>query len=217
MKKPFVIFVGGWGGSAKRMLKTYLSECHKSPGERDFIRDMMDIEQKELSEDNVYLFNTHDRFPPEHLDTNIKVVIPIAHPLNVVLYTCFRLSPRKQIPQLRLDVLTNKSIDQLYDEIILKESWKHFDAFRFEDHLDRWYKHHSYPVMFVKYDAMWTHTNKILEFCELPSECEKDFPEKRIRVVDWTSFEEKDLLQETYKGLIEKYEKMDDVTIFEAK
>ena len=58
------------------------------------------------------------------------------------------------------------------------------DPIGMAEHFKRWAtdtEELNYPLLIVRYDEMWEHLEKILSFCNIPSDEIKKFPEKRAR------------------------------------
>jgi hypothetical protein len=83
------------------------------------------------------------------------------------------------------------------------------DPFRMSEHFHKWTDaDRSYPILCLKFDALWKHLPETFAFLGLPSRTLDDFPEKRDRHSDWTEQPPKirRRLQEKYGRLADDIE-----------
>jgi len=101
------------------------------------------------------------------------------------------------------------------DQLIEKKQ----DIFEFENHFDNWLKGSDYPIMFVRYEAMWENLDKIFEYAEVPHNYWDTFPEKRQRESKMKSLPEpvQQGIKEIYGDFSERTEKVDDVFVIKPK
>ncbi|MCP9237070.1 sulfotransferase domain-containing protein [Lewinella sp. JB7] len=59
------------------------------------------------------------------------------------------------------------------------------ELFGFGEHFDRWVRSdRNYPILVVKYDALWDNLPEIIRFAGLPESVLQDFPERKPRATD---------------------------------
>jgi hypothetical protein len=59
------------------------------------------------------------------------------------------------------------------------------DLFRRYEQLDNWTRGASYPILLVRYEALWNKLDKVLEFLQLPVEHRSRFPKRKPRETDF--------------------------------
>jgi NDP-sugar pyrophosphorylase family protein len=93
------------------------------------------------------------------------------------------------------------------------------DIFKFENHFDNWLKGSDYPIMFVRYEAIWENLDKILEYSEVPNDYWETFPEKKQRESKVSSLPKQfqQGIKEIYSDFSERVEKIDDVFVVKPK
>lgn len=65
-----------------------------------------------------------------------------------------------------------------------------YDPFRMDDHFQAWAEaDRSYPILLVRFDALWDHLPELLAFAGVRSTYHAAFPEHRPRNSDWTQAE----------------------------
>ena len=90
------------------------------------------------------------------------------------------------------------------------------DHFRLTEQYREWTsRDRDYPIMLVKYGALWQNLREITAFAGLPIEAVGDFPERRSRSSDWReeSPEVRSGLQRIYGDLHQEIKSAHDITI----
>jgi hypothetical protein len=74
------------------------------------------------------------------------------------------------------------------------------DVFRRYQQLENWCMGAPYPVLLVRYEALWNNLETVLDFLQVPSDRRRDFPKQKPRKTDLGGLE-----AETLKGLERLY------------
>lgn len=131
-------------------------------------RDTLDM--KEYESGTVY--KTHD-LAPSKLPKNVGVIFTYTHPHDIVRSVLNREQDkgtrwvRKHFEHLKADFSNYKRILE-------------FDALNLEQNFESWYKSHDYPVMCIKYEAMWDNIKAIRKFTGLNVELPAFKPRKDL-------------------------------------
>jgi hypothetical protein len=106
------------------------------------------------------------------------------------------------------------TLDQTTDLTTFLENSE--DVFRMEEHFQNWTQaDRDYPIMLLKYDALWTHLPEWFAFLGVPSAAMDDFPERRPRKSNYADEPShiREGLQSLYGDLNERIEAHSDVRI----
>lgn len=151
---------------------------------------------------------------PEDSDVRdgFRAVYVFGNPMNAVLSVFRRDYQRWHIRNMREEVTEPKSPDWGLDEFLQETE----DPFRMAQHFRGWTNaDRSYPILGLKFDALWNHLPEFFAFAGLPTRCLDEFPERRERTSDWTE-EEKSVrrgLQEFYGELWSEIQETPDFQI----
>jgi len=146
-----------------------------------------------LKSQNVNIPADHPNWRPwKHLlvppaDSEVKdgfrVVYVFGNPMDAVLSVFRRGYQKWHIDNMREDI--NGPADDAWQlDDFLQESK---DPFRMAQHFRTWKEaNRSYPILYLKFDALWRHLPEFFAFVGLSTESLDDFPEQRERASDWT-------------------------------
>ena len=155
----------------------------------------------------------HMRHPPlDHtVQQNFRALYLVADPRDAILSVFRRGYQHWHIQRMEGDVLSwNYSWD-------LEQFLAHrYDHFKIEEHFDNWTKdHRRYPIMIVKYDALWRHLPEVFGFIGAPLESIAEFPQWKERNVNWRMErkEIRDALNLLYGDLAEEIAMMKDINL----
>jgi len=89
-------------------------------------------------------------------------------------------------------------------------------TFDFVKWIDNWYKPHSFPIMFVRYEKMHDNAREIMNFCGLKSQSLSIFPKFKERKTDWKKCtkDQIDKLELFYSEAYDLTNKLPDIKIF---
>lgn len=87
------------------------------------------------------------------------------------------------------------------------------DDLGYERIYDSWTRPNSYPVLAVRYEAMWDYVDQIAEFCGVAF----GLPERKARATRVTEREEVVAIRRTHRGLIGKVERAQDCELLKPK
>lgn len=141
----------------------------------------------------------HLPVPPEgnEVKDGFRAIYVFGNPMDAVLSVFRRDYQRWHIRNMREDVTEPKSPDWDLDEFLQQSE----DPFRMDKHFHEWtHADRSYPILCLKFDALWKHLREFFAFAGLPTKYLDEFPKRRERASDWT--EEEDHIR---RGLREFY------------
>jgi hypothetical protein len=90
------------------------------------------------------------------------------------------------------------------------------DLFGFENQFRRWTTaDRQYPIMILKFEALWEHLPEFFAFVGLPSQGISDFPEYFERHSDWRDLEseKKEKLNQIYEDVAQRVESRPELVI----
>ena len=153
------------------------------------------------------------RYPPLDytVQRDFRALYMVADPRDAILSVFRRGYQHWHIQRMEGDVsLWNYSWN-------LEQFLSHeYDHFRIREHFDNWTKaRRSYPIMIIKYDALWDHLSEVFEFIGAPLESTEEFPSRKERNVNWRAEGKgiQDALNRIYGGLAEDVAMMRDISV----
>jgi hypothetical protein len=164
----------------------------------------------------------HTRFPIGHSHhqglevlPGYRVVYIVGDPRDALMSIYRRGFNYWAIDRLDLsneDVATLRSCQSLDDYLSHGK-----DLYQFADHVDRWIQGAGghYPVMVIKYAAIWSNKDQLLDFMQVPEKSRGLFPEQKDRNSDWSSLdpERRDRICHIYGDLADRIESLPDVQV----
>ena len=103
--------------------------------------------------------------------------------MNAVLSVFRRDYQKWHLPNMRNDITEPADDDWTLAEFLERG----VDEFRMAKHFHSWTRaDRSYPILLLKFDALWERLPEVFAFLGLPSAARDDFPERRERHSDWT-------------------------------
>jgi hypothetical protein len=161
-----------------------------------FIVDLdrsIDVENK--------LFKTHD-FAPKIIYNKCKFIFMYGNPINTVLSFISLIKNNFSDLNLVAKHFHFNASDLLY--------WENKDVFRLEENFDSWYKSQNFSLLTIKYEKLYENLDIIMKYLNINF----SLPEKKQRQTDWINYSNKDLLNKTYKSIVYKIEKSEDIKIW---
>jgi len=185
-----------FGGTGTTMLYSFL--------------DRYDVQTPQEDESWPY---KHLPFPPsdDQVKDGFRALYMFTNPMNAVL-SVFRRGFQHYHAR-----------NTTMDESMLDKEWtlpdflaEEEDPFQLHQHFRNWTQaQRSYPIMLLKFGALWDHLPEVFAFLGLPSSAQDEFPEQRERSSDWTD-ESKDIqagLESFYGDLRDEIDAHPDVRI----
>jgi hypothetical protein len=123
--------------------------------------------------------------PPEDGDVKdgFRAVYLFGNPMNAVLSVFRRDYQRWHVRNMREDVTEPWSRDWDLNAFLQQSE----DPFHMAKHFRTWTQtDRSYPILCLKFDALWEHLPEFFAFAGLPTSSIDTFPERRKRASDWT-------------------------------
>jgi hypothetical protein len=155
----------------------------------------------------------HQRVPPsdDEVPRGYRALYLFGNPMNAVLSVFRRDYQHWHVKRMDGDI---EAWDDSWDldDFLTQGS----DLFRLADHFYEWANaDREYPIMLLRFHALWDHLPEMFAFLGLPSSNITDFPEKEERNSDWT--EEKphirNRLKEMYGELSKEINKSPDIEV----
>jgi hypothetical protein len=175
-----------------------------------------------LEEHEVDIPADHSNWKPwKHLPTppgddevkdGFRAVYVFGNPMDAVLSVFRRDYQRWHVRNMREDISEPASADWGFDEFLEGTE----DPFRMEKHFHEWTEaNRAYPILCLKFDALWEHLPEFFAFAGLPSQFIDDFPKRRERHSDWTeqSPDIRRRLEGRYGALADEIESFPEVRI----
>jgi|TARA_B100000315_G_scaffold161196_1_gene149611 hypothetical protein len=159
-----------------------------------------------------HVYKSHD-FPPEYLPRHVKVIYLFGNPVEIVLSAKSLDNDQLHGVDSRFTIL-DLHIRNLRGDFAEKGSLFEKDVLRLKDNFDLWMKNHSFPVMAVRYEALWDRLEDIRKFTGCRKLILPPYSPRKDRTI---SYDEKTLksLTTVYQTLSRKIKDMSDVTVFE--
>jgi hypothetical protein len=164
-----------------------------------------------LEEHDVDIPQGHDNWKPwKHLpeppsDDEVKdgfrAVYLFSNPMNAILSVFRREFQYWHVRAMNMDDDYNAWGDDSDLEDFLEQNTDHF---RMARHFHNWTQaDRSYPILLLRFDALWEHLPEFFAFAGLPTKALDEFPEQRERASDWTEEPEyvRERLQDFYGDL----------------
>lgn len=154
--------------------------------------------------------------PPLTLNNKLKAVYIYGDPYNIVLSLFRRKYHHYQSVKLLFKCSHIKPINP--DCTIEQYLQEGIDRLQLENHFDNWHNARiNYPIMLIKYEAIWDNLPIIFDYLEISREEIKNFPSRKNRSSDWQFLSEelKKKLSNMYGELHEKIMNFDDLKIKE--
>ena len=87
------------------------------------------------------------------------------------------------------------------------------DVFRRHEQFENWLKGAPYPVLLVRYEALWDNLDSVLDFLQVPRAWRRDFPMQKPRVTDLRGLEAETLesLERLYGDLATRLSSLPDI------
>lgn len=115
----------------------------------------------------------------------------------------------------------NQSKQNLSKEITIEEYAENLeDWFQFEKHYQNWRNIETpYPILFIKYQAIWDNIDTIFDFLDLPSNLKPEFPPQKARYskIETLSKSARENLENLYGNFSDKVRKLPEVEIKRKK
>jgi hypothetical protein len=155
----------------------------------------------------------HMRYPPcDHtVQRSFRALYVVADPRDAILSVFRRGYQHWHIQRLDGDV-SGWDYSWNLEKFLLSGH----DHFRLRDHFDNWVKaRRSYPIMVLKYHALWEHLSEVFKFFGVPLAWLERFPQREARKVNWRSEakEVQDALNNLYGDLAENITMMEDINV----
>lgn len=117
----------------------------------------------------------HTSIPPLTLTPNLKAIYIYGDPIKATA-SLFR----RNYHHAHARTITGKTLPK---NMTLEEYATQLeDCFQFENHYYNWRNRDTaYPILFIKYNAIWESIDAIFDFLELPSNLKSKFPAKKKR------------------------------------
>ena len=155
--------------------------------------------------------------PPITTNKNLKAVYVLGNPLDAVISLFRRNMHHRQSRKL---LVNYPSLDPIEPSCTLQEYIQQgVDKFKLNEHFQNWKTAKaSYPIMIIKYEAIWNHLTELLNYLEIPLSEATFFPEQKQRKSDWNSLPEniKSDFHKMYGDLNEKIANFEDIKIIKA-
>jgi len=207
MYKVFVI--NGLPGSGTRLLYDFIEPFYPRvalPAEElGMITNLKDIDNLKINYNSS--FKTHSRNPTvEYKNVKTRVLYLFANVINSAIGRIGGLRGIDNPGIISYNVAKFMNIDS---ELAKKNAFE-IDVFDFIGHFKNWNKPHKYPVLMIRYEALYSYLNKVLDFLELPKEY-NNFPTKKERRINWKNHPKKELLLATYGEAMNYLDSMPDL------
>ena len=161
-----------------------------------------------LEEHSADIPQDHDNWKPwKHLpeppadwevQDGFRAVYLFSHPMNAILSVFRRDFQKWHARAMNRDDNYSEWNDDWELADFLKQDVDHF---RMGEQFHGWTRaDRSYPILLLKFDALWDRLPEVFAFLGLPSEAMGEFPERRERHSDWT-----DEPEEVQRGLEQMY------------
>ena len=195
------IQVTSYGGSGTTMLCRYLSDCN--------------VGMPKISEGDWAPWK-HMSYPPEDrsVGENFRAIYLISDPREA-LYSVFRRRFQHWHIQRMDGNLKNRNFSWGIDDFIGKER----DLFRFQDQFESWTtSKRKYPILIIKYEALWKHVPELLEFAGVPPELHGEFPKQvqRKSILQSAPIHVQEGLDRIYQKLLKGFKDLPDYQIRKA-
>lgn len=157
----------------------------------------------------------HTPIPPLTITPNLKAVYIFGDPIEATVSLFRRGYHQAHLTKL---AKARNSTDQNFPKNITIEGYAENleDWFRFEEHYQNWRNIETpYPILFIKYQAIWDKIDTIFEFLELPSELKSEFPVQKARQskIDTLSKSTRENLEKLYGDFSEQVSQLPEIEI----
>jgi hypothetical protein len=191
------IQVTSFGGTGTTMLYHFLERCGA-----DVPKDSHD-----------WIPWKHQRVPPSNSEVprGFRALYLFSNPMNAVLSVFRRDYQHWHVERIGGNV---DAWDESWvlDDYLAQED----DIFRLADHFHNWTSaNRDYPIMLLRFGALWDHLPEVFAFLGLPSSHMTEFPEKEKRRSDWTDEppQTQSHLEQMYGALSEEIERAPNIEI----
>ncbi|TVQ01793.1 MAG: hypothetical protein EA359_13275 [Balneolaceae bacterium] len=142
----------------------------------DFISQQRRVNDK-INEDRL----KHLPYPPLSIDSNQKFIYIFGDPVMAAI-SLFRR--KLHYPQSKRIIHGLRNNQQPIPRSMTIEQYasEGVDRFYFQEHFRNWYNSmHTNPIIFLRYETLKNHLEKIFDYLDLPHELVSTFPEFRVR------------------------------------
>lgn len=194
------IVVGSLGRSGSTALyKSMLDVVGYSIRKSKFQNNLDDCPYKRNA-----IYKTHD-FPPSNPPNYVTFIWTFADPYEIVL------SVLNQENEKGMNWIL-KHFEHLNGEFYKYDDILNYDCLHLEEHFDRWYQNHNFPLLTIKYRSVWHRQNDLSRFVgsyvDLPPFSDRD---SRFKELD---DDKREMLEDTYGDLHDKIEKAESFKVW---
>lgn len=194
------VLVGSFGGCGSSFFTKFLAQ-YKTVNHNHTRNELKDLK--------------HVDRPPLTLQQNLKAIYIFGDPYNAI-YSMFR---RKLQRNNSILFLSNYFINPIDVDCTLEQYLEEgIDRLKLGNAFENWSNSKvNYPIMLVKYEALWDHLPEIFDYLEIPRSEIKNFPNQKERNSNWQSLsqEAKHNLHQMYGELHYKIKDYDEIKIIE--
>lgn len=188
--RPKIIVVNGFGHCGTTYVAKFISRFY--PRGRRLV-NMNDLNTWNIKKNAS--FHTHTPYPAQnHPNYDLKVIYIFGDIYNSVLgYGHSKMREKGIINPFAAEFLHIPKSD------LNKNIFDH-DVFNFKQHFKNWNQKHTFPLLSLRYETIYSHLNELLTFAEIPKQFWVGFPAYKKRKTDWSK-EPKDVqerLRKTY-------------------